>query len=277
MDFLQAIIMGIVQGVTEFLPISSSGHLALVGNLMGVNMESYAFLTALLHVGTLVAVFIAFRKTIWKLILALIELIKKIFTGKFSFKQATASERMLIFLVVSCLPLIIALFIKDSIERMANYTWMVGIALIINGIVLFVSDHVPPSDKKAGRMTFGDAIRIGLAQLVAVTPGISRSGSTITMGVACGLDRAYAAKYSFILSIPAILAGAAVSFKDALSDGSLVASSIPAYLVGMVIAGVVGFLAIKLLEYLLRSKKFYIFAIYSIVVGVAAIILNFVI
>ena len=97
------------------------------------------------------------------------------------------------------------------------------------------------------------------------------------MGVACGLDRAYAAKYSFILSIPAILAGAAVSFKDALSDGSLVASSIPAYLVGMVIAGVVGFLAIKLLEYLLRSKKFYIFAIYSIVVGVAAIILNFVI
>lgn len=276
MDFLQAIIMGIVQGLTEFLPISSSGHLAIVGKMMNVNMESYALLTALLHVGTLIAVVIAFHKMIWNLIIALGNLLKKIFTGKFSFKQTTAAERMLIFLIVSCLPLFIALIIKDPIEKMANYVWLVGVALIINGIVLFISDRVPVGMKKAKNMTFGDAIRIGLAQMVAVTPGISRSGSTITMGVACGLDRAYAAKYSFILSIPAILAGAAVSFKDALGDGSIVASSIPGYLVGMVVAAIVGFLAIKLLEYLLKSKKFYIFAIYSIIVGVLAIILNFV-
>ena len=277
MDFLQAIIMGIVQGLTEFLPISSSGHLAIVGQLMGVQMDNYAFLTALLHVGTLVAVIIAFHKMIWRLILALGNLIKKICTGKFSFKETTSAERMLIFLIVSCLPLVVALLIKDPIEKMGSYLWLVGIALIINGIILFVSDRLPVGNKRAKDMTFGDALRIGIAQLVAVTPGISRSGSTITMGVACGLDRAYAAKYSFILSMPAILAGAAVSFKDSLSDGQFVASSIPAYLIGMIVSAVVGFFAIKILEYLLKSKKFYIFAIYSVLVGIISIILNFVI
>ena len=116
----------------------------------------------------------------------------------------------------------------------------------------------------------------GFKQEFAIIPGISRSGSTITAGVASGLDREFAAQYTFILSIPTILAGAAVSFKDAVAENAIIAQDIPAYIVGVVVSGVVGFLAIRLLQYILKSKKFIIFSVYSFVVGAAAIIFSIV-
>lgn len=271
MSILQSILLGIVQGLTEFLPISSSGHLAITGKLFGVQ-ETGLFFDSLLHIGTLVAVFIAFRKLIWSLIKSFFAMIGKIFTGKFSWKRATADERMIVMLIVSCFPLVIALILKDYIDHMSEYLWMVGVALFINGFILLFCDHVKSGKKTAKDMGFKNALAVGFVQLIAVVPGISRSGSTITGGVASGLDREFAAQYSFILSIPTILAGALVSFLDAMGAGAIEVSMLPSYILGTIAAGVVGFFAIRLLQYLLKSKKFFIFSIYCFVVGIASIV-----
>lgn len=270
MSVIEAVILGLIQGLTEFLPVSSSGHLALAKAFFNIEGGGL-FLDAVLHLGTLAAVLFVFRKLIWNLIKAFFGLIKKLFTKRFSWKNATTDERMIIFLIVSVLPLFLILPVKDSVESMSECVWAVGIALIINSFILLISDFVRSGKKTAADMRFRDAAAVGFVQLIAVTPGISRSGSTITAGVACGLERSYAAQYSFILSIPTILAGAAVSFKDALEQG-LQASQAPSYLVGFVVAAITGFAAIKLLEYLLKSKKFYIFAAYTFIVGVVAVI-----
>ena len=270
MGILHAILLGIIQGLTEFLPISSSGHLALAEKIFGLDSGGF-LLVSVLHLGTLIAVFIAFRKTIWELIRALCSLVRDIFTGKFSWKRAKSAQKMIIFLIVSLIPLFFILPIKDYIEQLTSITWAVGIALIITGIVLFISDRLPAGGKKTKELRFRDAAVVGIAQAIAVVPGISRSGSTITAGLACGMDRSYAAKYSFILSIPTILAGAAISLKDGIEEG-IDTSMIPTYIIGLTVSAIVGFFAIKLLQYLLKSKKFFIFALYCVVVGVIAVI-----
>lgn len=275
MNIIESIVLGIIQGLTEFLPISSSGHLALAQKMFGMQNAGF-FLEALLHIGTLVAVFIAFRKLIAGLFKALFTMMGKIFRGKFSLKNAEPCERMLLMLIVSCLPLFVALIFKDKAEMLKDSLWAVGAALIVNGVILFVCDRLPDRKKDASNMGIGNSLAVGFMQAVAIIPGISRSGSTITAGVASGLDREFAAQYTFILSIPTILAGAAVSFKDAVAENAIIAQDIPAYIVGVVVSGVVGFLAIRLLQYILKSKKFIIFSVYSFVVGAAAIIFSIV-
>ena len=272
MSIIESIILGIVQGLTEFLPISSSGHLAIAQKLFGMN-ETGFFLEALLHVGTLVAVCIAFRKLIVGLFKGFFSMLGKVFRGKFSLKNA---ERMMLMLIVSCLPLFLALIFKDKAEMMKNSLWAVGAALVVNGIILLICDRLPDRKRTAANMTLGNSLAVGFMQAVAIIPGISRSGSTITAGVASGLDREFAAQYTFILSVPTILAGAVMSFKDAASEHAIVTADIPSYIVGVVVSGVVGFLAIRLLQYILKSKKFIIFSIYSFVVGTAAIVVGIV-
>ena len=275
MNIIESIVLGIIQGLTEFLPISSSGHLALAQKMFGMQNAGF-FLEALLHIGTLVAVFIAFRKLIAGLFKALFTMMGKIFRGKFSLKNAEPCERMLLMLIVSCLPLFVALIFKDKAEMLKDSLWAVGAALIVNSVILFVCDRLPDRKKDDSNMGVGNSLAVGFMQAVAIIPGISRSGSTITAGVASGLDREFAAQYTFILSIPTILAGAAVSFKDAVAENAIIAQDIPAYIVGVVVSGVVGFLAIRLLQYILKSKKFIIFSVYSFVVGAAAIIFSIV-
>ena len=275
MNIIESIVLGIIQGLTEFLPISSSGHLALAQKMFGMQNAGF-FLEALLHIGTLVAVFIAFRKLIEGLFKALFTMMGKIFRGKFSLKNAEPCERMLLMLIVSCLPLFVALIFKDKAEMLKDSLWAVGAALIVNSVILFVCDRLPDRKKDASNMGIGNSLAVGFMQAVAIIPGISRSGSTITAGVASGLDREFAAQYTFILSIPTILAGAAVSFKDAVAENAIIAQDIPAYIVGVVVSGVVGFFAIRLLQYILKSKKFIIFSVYSFVVGAAAIIFSIV-
>ena len=271
MSIIESIILGIVQGLTEFLPISSSGHLAIAQKMFGMN-ETGFFLEALLHVGTLVAVCIAFLKLIVGLFKGFFSMLGKVFRGKFSLKNAEPEERMILMLIVSCLPLFLALIFKDKAEMMKNSLWAVGAALVVNGIILLICDR----QRTAANMTLGNSLAVGFMQAVAIIPGISRSGSTITAGVASGLDREFAAQYTFILSVPTILAGAVMSFKDAVSEHAIVAADIPSYIVGVVVSGVVGFLAIRLLQYILKSKKFIIFSIYSFVVGAAAIVVGIV-
>lgn len=267
--------MGIVQGLSEFLPISSSGHLVIIDRLFhfGSEAEADVFFDMLLHLGTLVAVFIVFRKTIWELIVCFFSTLKQIFTGKFHFKETTPMQKMLGFLIISILPLFVILPFKDDIENLYNSLLPVGIALIINSIVLLLCDRFKEGKKTSGTMRKRDALVVGIAQAIAVVPGISRSGSTITAGVGMGLKRSEAARYSFILSIPTILAGVLLNAVDSVKKG-IDTSLIPQYIVGFIVAAVVGFFAIKLLQYILKSKKFIVFSAYCFVVGVTAVILG---
>ena len=271
MSFIEAIVMGIIQGIAEFLPISSSGHLVITEKLFnwGETQSADVFFDMLLHLGTLIAVFIVFRKTIWELIVCLFKTIGQIFTGKFHFKDTTPMQKMIGFLIISLLPLFVIFPFKDAItDFFYNSLLAVGIALMVNSVVLFFCDRFKEGKKTAGSMKKKDALIIGIAQAIAVIPGISRSGSTITAGVGTGVRRSEAAGYSFILSIPTILAAVLLDIVDTVKAGELNTALLPQYFVGFVVAAVVGFLSIKLLQYILKSKKFVIFSVYCLIVGV---------
>ncbi len=270
MSFIEAIVMGIIQGIAEFLPISSSGHLVITEKLFnwGETQSADVFFDMLLHLGTLIAVFIVFRKTIWELIVCLFKTIGQIFTGKFHFKDTTPMQKMIGFLIISLLPLFVIFPFKDAItDFFYNSLLAVGIALMVNSVVLFFCDRFKEGKKTAGSMKKKDALIIGIAQAIAVIPGISRSGSTITAGVGTGVRRSEAAGYSFILSIPTILAAVLLDIVDTVKAGELNTALLPQYFVGFVVAAVVGFLSIKLLQYILKSKKFVIFSVYCLIVG----------
>lgn len=270
MSFIEAIVMGIIQGIAEFLPISSSGHLVITEKLFnwGETQSADVFFDMLLHLGTLIAVFIVFRKTIWELIVCLFKTIGQIFTGKFHFKDTTPMQKMIGFLIISLLPLFVIFPFKDAItDFFYNSLLAVGIALMVNSVVLFFCDRFKEGKKTAGSMKKKDALIIGIAQAIAVIPGISRSGSTITAGVGTGVRRSEAAGYSFILSIPTILAAVLLDIVDTVKAGELNTALLPQYFVGFVVAAIVGFLSIKLLQYILKSKKFVIFSVYCLIVG----------
>ncbi len=281
MSALEAIFFGIVQGLGEFLPISSSGHLAFFHSLFGNMNEPTLSFDILLHLGTLAAVCIVYYKDIWELIKAFFSLCGKIFREKFRFKniKLSQSERFLVMICVAVLPLIPAALFEDYLEIVRGYVWAIGILWIINGFLLYFSDRVAakkknqPENEKEKSRNIRSALAVGLWQVLAILPGISRSGMTTTGGMLCGFDREYAVKFSFILSIPAILGANILSIKDFTAIES---SQIIPYICGMVSAMLAGLLAIKLLAYISRKKDFRIFSVYCILIGITAIILGIV-
>lgn len=270
MTLPEAIIGGIVQGATEFLPVSSSGHLAILHGIFGMSSpeESITF-DILLHLATLVTVFIVYAKDIFELIPAFFRMVGKLFTGRA--KEFTPTERFALALVIATLPLAAALFLNDYAEMITSNIKIIGAILIFNGIVLLISDKVGKRNKSAGELTCGNAVVIGLFQLAAITPGLSRSGSTITGGLICGLRREDAVKFSFILSIPAII-GANITKIDDFIANPVSGGDILNYGIGMVFAAVTGFAALKLLSYIANKKSFGIFSYYCFGVGLSAII-----
>ncbi len=273
MSVIEAFILGLIQGLTEFLPVSSSGHLVIFQTVLGTDIDSADLMfDTLLHLGTLIAVLIVFKETIFKLISAFSDMIKLILTRKFSIKNATDEQKMILFLIVSLLPLFIILPIKDYIETAYTSIILTGAALIVTAILLFISDKIVGTKIPVGKMKLKHALAIGVTQAFAILPGISRSGSTITSGIMCGLDREFAAQYSFILSIPTILAGAVLNLSDIAASGNFNSSLIPEYIAGTAAAAISGLLSIKLLQKLLKTKKFIIFSIYCLAVGLFAII-----
>ncbi len=281
MSLIKAIIIGIIQGLTEFLPVSSSGHIVIMSELLGIDTasaESDLLFTLVLHLGTLIAVIICFRQTLAELIKDFFLLLSQIFRGQFKKENATDKQKMIGCLIISILPLFIVYPFMDRIDVLFSGLFPVGIALLINSIVLFFADKITAGKVTSKNMGKIHALCIGIAQCIAVIPGISRSGATVTAGVAAGLSRKYAAKYSFILSIPTILGGAVITLiKLFTSDTAIETSLILPYIAGFVAAAITGFIAIKLLEYLLKSRKFIIFSIYCLVVGTAAVIGSFII
>lgn len=277
MDILNMVFQAIVQGLSEFLPISSSGHLSLVQHFTGTSGDNAVLVTIVLHLGTLVAVCVAFHDLVWNLIKEVGYSLRDIFTGKFSFKNMSPNRRMLIMLIVATSPLLVFYFFKDFFTDIASDNDIVieGFCFLYTAAILFFSDRMSRRNKRGKKtkdIKASDALAVGLFQGVALLPGVSRSGSTIAGGLFRGFTRETAVRFSFMLSIPPILAGALVEFKDiGEATGDI---NVLAMIVGFVVAAVVGFLAIILVKWLIKTDKFRIFAYYTAALGVLTIIIG---
>ena len=274
MSYLSAIILGLVQGVAEFLPISSSGHLSIFQQFFQLaDVEhDHMFFDVLLHLGTLIAVFVAYRKDIAELLrefFAMVHL-RRLPAGQ---HPDLPARRMILMLVLATLPLLVVLPIKDAVETLYTNTFFIAFALLLTGVLLFVSDRLPRGSKTARNASMVDALLVGAAQAVAVVPGLSRSGTTITAGMARGFDRSFAVKFSFLLSIPAVLGANILSISDAVQAG-IDTSLLPVYLVGVLVAMVSGYAAIGLLRFVARKGRFGGFAYYCWGAGLVTLILS---
>ena len=273
MSLLSSLILGFIQGVAEFLPISSSGHLAIAEQLLGMQGVSDIpeFFDVLLHLGTLVAVFAAYWAEIRELIVEFFSSVGDIAKGR-KLTPLVPARRMILLVIVGTLPLFVVLPIKDFVECLANNMFFVGGALIFTGCLLFMSDRVHRGRKSEKNASYIDALLVGIAQAIATCPGISRSGMTITAGCFTGFERSFAVRYSFIMSIPAILGANILSIKDAI--GTIDVSAVPAYLAGMAVSAIVGYACIRLLKMIAASGRFGAFAYYCWGVGVLTLILT---
>ena len=276
MSILSAILQGILQGLTEFLPVSSSGHLSLYQYFTGINSESSVTFSGMRHLGTLLAVIIAFWPTVWQLLKEFFLLFADLFRGRLFKQKATPYRRMLYLLILSCVPLLLVLPLQDLITSVSadNDILVEGICFLITSALLFLADRAPRGHRDASTMKGKHALAIGVAQLFATLPGISRSGSTISVGQLCGLERSYAVSYSFILGLPAVLAAGILDLHDAATAG--IGIEWGTALIGMAAALIFGLLAIRLVNYLIKSDKFRIFAIYTLVLGSVVVILGIV-
>lgn len=273
MNIFLAILYGIIQGIAEFLPISSSAHLAIAQNMFGMeNLEaSYFTFDILLHFGTLVAVFIVYYKDIFALVPAVFTMLGKVFKGKFKLSEYTETERFVIFVIIATLPLFVGVLFKDYVEALSGYTKIIGGILLFNGVVLFISDKLEKGTVSLDTTKPRHSLFIGLCQMCALVPGLSRSGSTITGGLFMGFKRELAVKFSFIMSIPAILGANILSLTD-IAENPIAKTDIFPYIAGTVAAAVVGVLAMKLLIYISKKSNFRMFSYYCWVVGILAII-----
>ena len=262
MTYLQAIILGLVQGIAEFLPISSSGHLKIFEKLLGLpNVETdYIFFDVLLHLGTLIAVLIVYHRVIARLLREAFTMVH-IRAARPGEEPDGPMRRMIVLLVVSLLPLFLILPIKSRLEKLGSSYLVVGLMLMVTGLALYLCDHFPKGKKSEREMTIWDALVVGAAQAVAVMPGLSRSGMTISAGTARGLDRSYAVQFSFLMSIPTILAAVLLQLIDAVKAG-IDASLLPKYLVGVVVAAVSGVASMRLLQFIAKRSRFGGFAYY---------------
>ena len=272
MNIFEAIMQGIIQGLTEFHPVSSSGHLSLYQHFTGNSGEGALLFSAVLHLGTLVAVFTAFRKTIWELIKELGFMIKDIFTGKFKWKEMNPPRRAIIMMIISLLMLIPFYIFKDFFEGVSEDSDIIveGICFLYTATILFLSDRCVKGNKKFGDITVKNAVTVGAFQGVALLPGVSRSGSTISGGLFCGFERETAVQYSFILGIPAILGGCLLQVKDAVDQKAMDIEPLN-FAVGFIVSAIVGICAIKMVNWLVKSDKFKIFAVYTLILGVVVI------
>ena len=271
MTTLSAFLLGLVQGVAEFLPISSSGHLSIAQNLLGMTVEENHFFDVLLHLGTLLAVLVAYWDDI-------VGMVREFFLGirdlaRHDTEKVPPARRLVLLVIVGTLPLFLVLPIKDKVELLYSNMWFIGGALLVTGCLLFLSDRYSKGHKTEKTATIKDVLLIGVCQVVATAPGISRSGMTITAGCFRNFDRRFAVRFSFLLSIPAVLGANILSLADALKAGVDV-SALPVYLVGVVTAAVVGYLCIRLLKYIAGQGRFGAFAYYCWAVGLLTLVMN---
>ena len=300
MDIFSAIIQGIVQGLTEFLPVSSSGHLAISQHILGMQ-ESNLFFSVMLHVGTLAAVVAVYFKLIIRLIKAFGLMVKDIFTGQFKWSKMDGERNLVMMLIIGLIPLFLLFLpipgtdmkIKDLADKWSadGYLIIVALSLITTSILLYVGNRANKfttqlyaekgklRNGQAGRRRYNviDALTVGFVQCIAaIFPGISRSGSTLAASQLRGINKQAALDYSFVLGIPAILAAAVLEGKDVLfpDDGVQVNIEFLPVIIGMITSAVVGFFAIKLFKWLLSTDRMYVFILYTAVVGGVMLVIS---
>ena len=276
MKIFDAIIQGIVQGVTEFLPVSSSGHLAISQYFLGTDNENNLLFNVCLHLGTLFSVLFVYRKIILKLIISFFELFKNSEKDKY--------QKLAINLIIALLPLFFLFVPLPKIRNLKSLASSlaesgsllpIGISLIFTSILILIGFLCSKSSNKTKKNIFEinskNSFLIGFAQMfAAVFPGLSRSGSTLSFGLMQNINKKSAIDFSFLLGIPAIIAASILEFKEAIESGIKI-ELIPT-LVGMLAAAVFGFLSIKLFKWLVSSNKLWVFSIYTFILGLIIII-----
>ena len=272
MTYLSSFLLGLVQGLAEFLPISSSGHLSIAQNLLGLNTEIPEFFDVLLHLGTLVAVFVAYWRDICDMVAELIHGVGDLVHGTTP-RQVPPARRLILLIIVGTLPLFILLPIHRQVQALSNNMVFIGAALVVTGFLLFACDLVRKGKKTERTATIADVLVVGLGQAIATLPGISRSGMTIATGCFMGFERKFAVRFSFLLSIPAVLGANILSLKDAL-DAGIIWAEVPMYVVGVITAAVVGYACIRLLRLVAEKGRFGAFAYYCWAVGLLTLLLN---
>lgn len=300
MSILDAIIQGIVQGLTEFLPVSSSGHLAITQHIIGSSGESNLFFNVMLHVGTLVAVVAFYHKLIWSLIKELFSMLKDIFTGKFKWSRMNYERNLIVMLIIGLLPLFLLFLpmpgtdmkLKDFADVLSASPLLIvtGFSLLLTSILLIVGiifnkktcsrkqKHLKGvSGNSAGKESYNvlDAVLVGITQVcAALLPGLSRSGSTLAVGEMRGINKQKALDFTFVLGIPSILAAALLEGVDAIKLPEGINVDPVVLIVGVVVSAVVGYFSIVIFKWFLKSDKMSIFAIYTAIVGIAVIVVS---
>lgn len=277
MDFLYGAFLGLVQGVAEFLPISSSGHLALFENILNMrmmeDMGESALFNILLHLATLVAVIIAYWPDVKSMCVEGVGMVKSLFRREPILGEGVPARRLILMIILATLPLFLIVPFQDALEELNEEPLFIGIALVVTGFLLYISDRLPKGTKNESTMTVADALIVGIAQGLATIPGLSRSGTTITAGMSRGFERNFAVRFSFLMSLLSVLGAVVLKVLDVLEEG-FDSSMLPVYLTGMVVAGVTGYFCIKLLQKIIQKGRFGGFAYYCWVVGALSILLS---
>lgn len=301
MSIFDAIIQGIVQGLTEFLPVSSSGHLAITQHILGTSGDGNLFFNVMLHVGTLVAVIAFYYKLIWSLIKEFFSMIKDIFTGKFKWSKMNYERNLIMMLIIGLLPLFLLFIpipgtemkIKDLAEVLSASPILLvtAISLLVTSALLTIGiicnrrnsskggKHLKGAGKanSNGRESYTilDAVCVGLMQVAAaLLPGLSRSGSTLAVGEMRGINKQKALDYTFVLGVPSIVAAALLEGIDAVKSPEGINVEIGVIIAGVIASAVVGYLAIVIFKWFLKSDKMSIFVIYTAIVGIAFIVIS---
>ncbi len=264
MTLRDAVIQAVLQGLTEFLPVSSSGHLKLYQAMTGQSVEEGTFLTVILHLGTLAAVCIAFRRTLLGLFRESGLLLRDLLTGNIRRSRMNPERRMLLMLMLSTAMLIPFYWMKDVFENITLPA--LALCFLFTSVELFFAGRTGGNERTAGGLTVKDAVMIGLFQCAALFPGISRSGSTVSGGLFAGLEKETAVQYSFVLGIPAILGGCIAELSAAVQGQVSVPTG--AACTGFLTAAVTGILSIRFVRLLIRSDRFHLFSVYTLCVSI---------
>ncbi|MCZ7609402.1 MAG: undecaprenyl-diphosphatase UppP [Ignavibacterium sp.] len=274
MSIIDAIILGIIQGLTEFLPISSTGHLTLAGKFMGLiseeHPEQWTSFIAVIQLGTMVSILVYFWKDLWTIFLEFIQnnLLKRV-----KYSEQTLNSKLGWMIIIGTIPIVvIGLLFKDAIEgALTKNLYVIGGSLIVLAVILAAAEKTAGFKKDMKDITLFDSIMIGIAQAVALIPGSSRSGTTITGGLFLGLKRDIAARFSFLLSVPAVLASGLLQLKESLAFINFdIAINL---IIATLISGISGYLAIDFLLKYLKKNTTFVFIFYRIALGVLILIL----
>lgn len=269
MTYFQAIVLGLVQGLAEFLPISSSGHLALLQYFFGVETDSVLLFTVLMHVGTLVSVFIIYWKDIVELVVELFRTIRDLCTGRGLRINSSPTRRLGFMIIVATIPTaIIGLVLEDFFRGLYLSIVSIALGLVFTGTILLIAEKMGKSSKGIMEMKWRYALFVGVMQGIAICPGVSRSGSTLFGGLIAGLNRELAVKFAFLISIPSILGSVVMEAPDAFSQG-VDMSMLGPIIAGVIVSALSGIFAIKAMIRVVSNKRLIGFTVYVWIVAAA--------